>query len=332
MSKKEDTTAPVDLKKFAKKLNETLTKEVPASCPADMSNKMFTVTRWLQLPPNLAYIYDMPALPFGQLIHLYGKKNVGKSSIMMELLAACQTQGVLPVLVLTEHKFDWNRFEHMFGGDSEALQLLEPEFVPDVFTTIDGILDRLKKDPKHPPIWICWDSIGATDLKDLDTADWDKDNGRTAQAVKKLMKRLHRRVHRDDDIKDRVGFYFLNQAWDKRTPNGLAILTPNGGESTQHYYSIEASLKRTGSQHGTVNKRKAKIAEKIKVEVTKNHITGSEPVSDVFVCGGGLAHTKDELKTRAKKFQQYRRSVQGLEETSVDDVALGEEEEDDDVD
>lgn len=266
-----------------------------------------SVSRWFKLNEKFQYLFDSPdGLPFGQLMHVFGKKDTGKTSMLMELMASCESQGVVPILLLTEHKYDWNRYQTLFGGDRRKVVLFEPEFLEDVFTTIDTLLKRVEDNPNHPPIMIFWDSIGGTDARDFDVKDWSGDNGRTAQALKKLLKRLHRKVHRSE-AKDRLGFMFFNQAWDRRAGN-MTIETPNGGESTQHYYAIEVRLKRTGTKTNKINGRDRKSGQKIKMSVIKNHITGSEPTTDCFVTFNGFAADEEEFKDMLKEYRRITNS------------------------
>ncbi len=294
-----------DIKDCIADFNKAMSSEKSSLIVPEQDVDFQTVTRWFSISDKWQYLLDMDALPFGQLMHVYGKKNTGKTSMLMELMATCESQGVIPILMLTEHKYDWNRYIDLFKGDRETVVLYEPEFLEDVFTSIDEVLGRVESNPNHPPVMIFWDSIGGTDARDFDVKDWSGDNGRTAQALKKLMKRLHRRVHRSA-AKDRMGFLFFNQAWDKRA-GSMTVETPNGGESTQHYYSLEINLKRTGSKSGTVNSRAGKVAEKIKLKVVKNHITGSEPVTDCYVTKNGWAADDVELKELLNQYRLYKK-------------------------
>jgi hypothetical protein len=40
------------------------------------------------------------------MTQIYGKKDSGKSSMLMQAIVECQKQNILPILILTEFKFD----------------------------------------------------------------------------------------------------------------------------------------------------------------------------------------------------------------------------------
>lgn len=63
---------------------------------------------WIQLSPAFFDAVKIPGIPKGYVSAVRGHSNTGKSTIKLELIAACQKQGILPVIFETENNFPWD--------------------------------------------------------------------------------------------------------------------------------------------------------------------------------------------------------------------------------
>lgn len=64
-------------------------------------------TEFIILPEAFERAVKLPGIPKGYLTIVTGWSNTGKSTIKNCLIAACQRQGILPVIFETEGNFDW---------------------------------------------------------------------------------------------------------------------------------------------------------------------------------------------------------------------------------
>ena len=64
-------------------------------------------TEFIILPPAFENAVKLPGIPKGYLTIATGWSNTGKSTIKNCLIAACQKQGILPIIFETEGNFDW---------------------------------------------------------------------------------------------------------------------------------------------------------------------------------------------------------------------------------
>ena len=152
--------------------------------------------------------------------------------------------------------------------------------------------------------FIFWDSIGGTlsqSEADGDVEDWSKDMGRTAQAVKKLVKRSASLLNK---VKDRVGILFLNQVWTARTPTGISYDKPAGGEAAQHYYALEIHLKRGNEIKMAYKGKDMGIGYEVELRVAKNHVNHNRPKARILAVAEGLLpmSEKDSFKKRYRKY------------------------------
>lgn len=64
-------------------------------------------TEFIVLPPAFEDALKLPGIPKGYLTITTGWSNTGKSTIKNCLIAACQREGILPIIYETEGNFDW---------------------------------------------------------------------------------------------------------------------------------------------------------------------------------------------------------------------------------
>lgn len=309
-------------------------RDAVAYTPDTATIPKVSVSKWLTMPEAVSEAMGLPGLPFGAITQVYGKKDSGKTSMLMQGIAECQKQGILPILILSEPKFDFKRLATFMGADPEGLMVLEAESLEMGFKYVEKLLrdiysgkltidvpnpnfDPKKKESKDNmkivqvvedissiPCFIFWDSIGGT-LSDSEAEgeveDWSKDMGRGAQAVKKLVKRS---VSLLNKVRDKVGIMFLNQVWTARTPQGVAYDKPAGGEAVQHYYSLEIQMKRGNEVKMTVNKQDMGIGYQIELVVKKNHITHNRLRSDLVAVAEGLI-SPNELESFKKRYRDF---------------------------
>lgn len=337
MTRHEDNPGLQALKEKAKLFRNHLNaqyREAVAYTPDAETIPKVSVSKWLKLPDAIAEAMGMPGLPFGVITQDYGKKDSGKTSLLMQAIAACQAQGILPILILSEPKFDFKRLNVFMGADPESLMVLPADSLEDGFKFVEKLLrdiyvgklsfevpnpdfDPKKKEGKDNqkvkqvvedisdiPCFIFWDSIGGT-LSDSEAEgeieDWSKDMGRGAQAVKKLVKRS---VSLLNKVRDKVGILFLNQVWTARTPTGIPYDKPAGGEAVQHYYALEIHMKRGKEIRMTVNKKDMGIGYEVELEIKKNHITHNRMSGTLLAVAEGLI-APTELESFKKRYRDF---------------------------
>ena len=77
------------------------------------SNVKFKDQRWIPFSPALQEALSIPGIPMGHIITVRGRSNTGKSTTVIEAAVNAQKMGVLPVLIITEMKHDWNLWKTM---------------------------------------------------------------------------------------------------------------------------------------------------------------------------------------------------------------------------
>lgn len=63
---------------------------------------------WIVISPAFSEALKIPGIPKGYVSMVRGLQNTGKSTIKLQLMAACQRLGILPIIFETENNFNWD--------------------------------------------------------------------------------------------------------------------------------------------------------------------------------------------------------------------------------
>ena len=143
----------------------------------DQSSK-FKKQRWLTFSPALRDALSIPGIPLGHVFVARGGSDTGKTTMLIEAAVEAQKQGILPVFIITEMKWDFSHAQKM-GFQCEAVpddatgEVVDYKgfflyvdrsslnTIEDVSHFIADILSE-QKDGKLPhDLLFLWDSVGS---------------------------------------------------------------------------------------------------------------------------------------------------------------------------
>ena len=140
-------------------------------------NIKFKEQQWIPLSPAFQEVTSIPGIPMGHIVMLRGHSDTGKTTAMIEAAVSAQNNGVLPVFIITEMKWNWEHAIQMgldinierdedgeiidYEGnfiyvDREAINSIE-----DVAAFILDLIDEQKKGNLPYDLLFLWDSIGS---------------------------------------------------------------------------------------------------------------------------------------------------------------------------
>jgi RecA/RadA recombinase len=275
-------------KKF--NLNDYKTKKKIASTPKKRA-------KFIELDECLQDVLGMSGVPLGHITQVYGLSDTGKTSLLFHSAAKAQEQGILPIIVITEGKVDWNRARTMgfkYTGDlpedeqeedfcivQEDIETLEAGFKYVIETLNDVEMGRLPQD-----VMIFWDSIGNTPSVDefsIDkkTGEFKKEKGmmKAARVISENLRIVSPKVNNSLKIShpNYAGLMFINHAYTEPPAfiGGHPKLVPYGGKKI--WYCSSLVLKTAKKQKLSAVKDGTRIGFGIvsKIVVDKNHVTNS---------------------------------------------------------
>jgi hypothetical protein len=143
----------------------------------DQSSK-FKKQRWLTFSPALRDALSIPGVPLGHVFVARGGSDTGKTTLLIEAAVEAQKQGILPVFIITEMKWDFVHAAKMgfqcdavpdeatgevvdYKGffiyvDRSSLNTIE-----DVSAFIADLLSEQKQGKLPHDLLFLWDSVGS---------------------------------------------------------------------------------------------------------------------------------------------------------------------------
>lgn len=111
---------------------------------------------------TLDLLIGRPGFPSGRLTEICALEHRGKSTLGYHVLAQCQRQGGVGVLIETENAFEASRLETL-GVDTENLVLLQPTYIEEALDMILQTMIGLRVDSKFTgPLVIILDTVART--------------------------------------------------------------------------------------------------------------------------------------------------------------------------
>jgi recombination protein RecA len=309
-----------DLKKLAQNLSQYINnqyKDAVSYAPETSTLAAITVSKWLELSKPIQEATELPGLPFGNITCVYGKPDTGKTTLLMEAIAACQRNDILPILILSEHKFDFTRLSSWMDADPEALLVIHTDTLEAGYSFIEKILKDLKNgklviekeegddlilDMTDNDCFIMWDSIGntlSTSQLEYETEDWSKNMGKHAQAIKALTKRVN---HLLSKVRSKCGILFLNQSYTSMPSYGPPVETPYGGDGVPYSSALVLRTRRKMDLKMASGGKDSVIGLETLIEVKKNHITHKKLQASVYTVASGMIPATKTALDEYKKF------------------------------
>ena len=311
-----DTTKLKEVARQFKSYMNAQYREAVAYTPDTATIAKVSVSKWLTMPKAFSDAIALPGLPFGNITHVYGKPNTGKTTLLMESIGQCQAQGVLPILILTEHKFDFNRLTKFMGADPEAMLVFHADTIEQAYGFMEKIIRDLATgkivletedgkdqviDMTNQDCFIFMDSIGNTMSEsemEYEIEDWDKSMGKPAKALKALTKRVNNLLSK---VRDRCGILLLNQSYQSMPSYGPSVETPTGGDGVPYSCVLNLRLRRKGDLQITQAGKEIVVGLETTIQVMKNHVSHLMPISSVYTVASGMIPADKEAFEAYKK-------------------------------
>jgi|TARA_R110000851_G_scaffold112921_5_gene237363 RecA/RadA recombinase len=272
---------------------------------------------WIDMSPAFKEVTCLPGIPTGHVVMNYGKSDTGKSTMALEAAGFAQAQGILPVFIITEKKFSFERAEKMGVDFNDALMFNGVDTIEEGIEIVDKVLIDQEKGDLPYDLLILWDSMGATPSKREYEAAQKNDgkNGGMMVTAKVLREKINRYIGlkinntRKENYPYTSTLFIVNQAYTAppAMPTGPPSLVPYGGDAI--YYAATLIF-RQGGIIGRASKiiaqkngKKVGFALKSKLVVEKNHITNVTATGEILCTDHGfLLNTKDAIDTYKEEY------------------------------
>ena len=267
---------------------------------------------WINMSPGFKDTTKLPGIPIGHTTMNYGKSDVGKTTMLVEAGAYAIKQGILPILVITENKFSWDRAEKMglykdFCIVHNGVETIEEGWERIMEHLEDLEKGKMQKESGISNVIFLWDSIGATpSRRELDASKANFENLRkireamvtggkapaeksssggmmvTAKVLReKFTRDLCHKINktRESDCPYDATLLIVNHAYTAppAMPNAPSTLKPYGGDAiwlaATLVFRMGGVMSNSSKVIATKNGTDVSFAIKSALNVEKNHIT-----------------------------------------------------------
>jgi hypothetical protein len=303
----------------APKIKKKFTKLGDYKKKIDFKDVKYKPQEWIDMSRAYKDVTRLPGIPTGHVIMNYGKSDTGKSTMGLEAAAYAQKQGILPVFIITENKFSFERGETMGIDFEDAIVHNGVSTIEEGCKYIKATLDAQEKGELPYDLLFIWDSIGGTPSeKELGKMEDGESGGGmmvTARVIREEITRyLGPRINatRNENFPYTSTLMFINHAYTAppKMPTGPSSLEPYGGDGI---FYVSTLVFRTGGIMGRSRKVKAtykKIEYAYALEtdlvVVKNHITNVSASGGKILCTdyGFLQNDKTAIEEYKKAHAQ----------------------------
>lgn len=278
----------------------------------DVKEIKYKPDTWIPMSEAFMKTSKLPGIPEGRVVMVYGHSDVGKSTAAIELMSNAIKKDILPILINTEKKFNWEHANNMGVYEDDIMYVDSLETVEEVCQYIKDRLDDQKKGKLPTDVVIIWDSVGNVISNAELKADEKGDTGAIMATAKILTQQIHRIIEKriSDTRKEshpyNATMFVVNHAYS--APSAAPMLIPYGGNGIMKAATlvirmggiISNSVKCYATKDGT----NVSYAIKSAFVVEKNHIT-NVAVKDKIICTphGFIMDDKKALEEYKKQYK-----------------------------
>jgi hypothetical protein len=298
MAKKKDTAS----------LSEIVSSELKSSFDLDKykekklmnNNVKFKEQTWIPFSPALQDTLSLPGIPVGHITIVRGRSNTGKTTTSIEAATEAQKMGILPVIIITEMKHDWNHWRTMGFqmedvADEETGEVIDYKgfflyrdrstlnSIEDIATFMLDIVDDQNKGKLPYNLLFIWDSVGSIPCNM--SIEQGKNNpmwnaGAMATQFGNFINQKIM-VSRKESSQFTNTFLVINKVGVQpaEVPMGRPKMTNKGGDTMYWDASIVLTFGNitnagTSKIEATKDKKKVEFALRTKIACDKNHVNG----------------------------------------------------------
>ena len=255
---------------------------------------------WIDMSPAFKEVTKLPGIPTGHVIMNYGKSDVGKTTMLVEAGAYAQKQGILPILIITENKFSWERAEEMGLIEEDCIVYNGVETIEEGCEYVIKHLRDQESGELPCDIIFLWDSIGGTPSEAEFKANEDGGNRAMMETAKVLRAKITRYIGpkinatRKAEFPYTSTFFIVNHAYTAppNPPARVGTIQPYGGDgiwlASTLVFRMGGIMSRSSKVTAVSKGDTVSFAIKSALVVDKNHITNIAAKGNILCTDHGF--------------------------------------------
>jgi len=206
---------------------------------------------------NIDRALGVGGLPKSRLVEIYGPESSGKTTIALQTIASCQSDGGVAAFVDAEHALD-PRYAAALGINLEKLMVSQPDSGEQALEIVEALVRSGGVD------LIVVDSVAAlVPRAELEGDMGDSHMGLQARLMSQAMRKLTGLVS-----KTKTTIIFINQTRQKIGISFGSPETTTGGNALKFYASVRLDIRRIGA----VKDSEGISGNRVRARVVKNKV------------------------------------------------------------
>ena len=287
-------------------------------------NVKFKPQKWVPLSDAYQDVTSVPGIPTGHIVLLRGHSDTGKTTALIEAAVNAQKAGILPVLIITEMKWNWEhaiqmglQVNEIWNETTGELANYEGFFlyvdrenihtIEDVAAFILDLLDEQKKGNLPHDLMFLWDSIGSVPCE-LSVRSNKNNNEWNAGAMStQFGNGVNQKItlSRKESSPYTNTLVCINKVWTAKaeTPMSQPKLMNKGGfamwfDATFVVTFGNVSNAGTSKIKAIKDGKQVEFAKRTKIQIDKNHINGITTRGNIIMTPHGFINDSEkEIKS-----------------------------------
>ena len=292
----------------SKSLSEAVSKEIKSKFDLKNfktkkgldQNVKFKEQQWIPLSDAFQSVTSIPGIPMGHIVLLRGHSDTGKTTALIETAVSAQKNGILPVFIITEMKWNWEHAIQMglevnpiadentgevlgyegdfIYADRESLNTIE-----DVSAFILDLMDEQKKGNLPYDLVFLWDSIGSIPCELSIRSNKNNNEWNAGAMSTQFANNVNQRItlSRKESSKYTNTLVCINKVWTLKpeSPMGQPKLMNKGGYAMWYDSTFVVTFGNVMSAGTSKIKaikdgKQVEFAKRVNIQIDKNHING----------------------------------------------------------
>ena len=301
-------------------------------------NIKFKDQEWIPLSPAFGEVTSVPGIPMGHIVLLRGHSDTGKTTAMIEAAVSAQNNGILPVFIITEMKWNWEhakqmglQVEEIVDKDTGEITNYEGEFIyadretihtiEDVAKFILDLIDEQKRGNLPYDLVFLWDSIGSVPCEMSVKSNKNNNEWNAGAMSTQFGNSVNQRItlSRKESSEFTNTLVCINKVWTAKaeSPMGQPKLMNKGGfamwfDSTFVVTFGNISNAGTSKIKAIKDGKQVEFAKRVNLQIDKNHINGVTTRGKIVMTPHGFINDNDkELKEYKNENAQAWKDILG---------------------
>ena len=263
-------------------------------------NVKFKDQQWIPLSPAFQSVSSIPGIPMGHIVMLRGHSDTGKTTAMIEAAVSAQTNGILPVFIITEMKWNWDHAVQMgldinVTRDKDTNEVIDYEgnfiyvdretlsSIEEVAAFILDLLDEQKKGNLPYDLLFLWDSIGSIPCDLSIRSNKNNNEWNAGEMSTQFGNNVNQKIvmSRKESSPYTNTLVVVNKVWTLKpeSPMGQPKLMNKGGYAMWYDATFVVTFGNvmsagTNKIKAIKNGKEVEFAKRTNLQIDKNHVNG----------------------------------------------------------